>query len=154
MADKPKRSPKRRRQEKKSRLGLYSVLAVVILLAAYVGVLIYSKPHVGGQRLRADQFVELIGRKRIKSAKVLDEDSTITGTFTRRDGSLAKYNAPYLKTSGSQSDLVNLLIKARVPTTIGGSWWAPCPSPSATPSWGRRSRGGCCCSARRGVGRR
>ena len=118
MADKPKRSPKRRRPEKKSRLGLFSVLAVVLLLAAYMGVLAYSKPHVDGQRLRADQFVELIAKKRIKTARVLDEDSTITGIFARRGGTLAKYNAPYLKTSGSQASLVDLLVKARVPTTI------------------------------------
>ncbi len=118
MAETRKRSRKRPNGSGKSRLGLYSVMAVVLLLAAYVGVLAYSKPHLSGEKLRLDSFVELVGKNRIKSAKVLDEDSTITGTFIRRGGSEARYIAPYLKTSGSQEGLVNLLIKARVPTTV------------------------------------
>ncbi|MBA3300386.1 MAG: ATP-dependent zinc metalloprotease FtsH [Thermoleophilaceae bacterium] len=117
MADKGKRKRKRRGAGK-SHLGLYSVLAVVLLLAAYVGVLAYSKPHVGGDKLRLDSFVKLVGDKKIKSAKVLDEDSTITGTYERPDGSRGRYNAPYLKTSGSQESLVELLLDRRVPTTI------------------------------------
>ncbi|MFN2629494.1 MAG: AAA family ATPase, partial [Gaiellaceae bacterium] len=118
MAEKPKRSRKRPRGSGKSHLGLYSVTAVGLLLAAYVGVLAYSKPHVDGDKLRLDTFVSLIGEKRIKSAKVLDEDSTIVGTFLRRDRSRAKYNTPYLKTSGTQQDLVTLLVKSHIPTTI------------------------------------
>lgn len=41
----PKRGPR------KSRLGLWTILALVVLLGAYAGVLELSRPHVGGERL-------------------------------------------------------------------------------------------------------
>ena len=123
MDDKKKRSRKRSKRERKSHLGLYSVLAVVVLLAAYVAVLVYSAPHVDGDRLRADTFLQLLREKRIKDALVLDEDSVITGHYVRPDTSIHPYNAPYLKTSGSQSILVEQLLRARVPTTIDQQFW-------------------------------
>ena len=123
MADKKKRSRKRSKRERKSHLGLYCVLAVVVLLASYVAVLVYSAPHVDGDRLRPDTFLQLLREKRIKDALVLDEDSVITGHYIRPDKSIHPYNAPYLKTSGSQSILVEQLLRARVPTTIDQQFW-------------------------------
>jgi len=123
MADRKKRSRRRSKRVRKSHLGLYSVLAVVVLLASYVAVLVYSAPHVDGDRLRPDTFLQLLREKRIKDALVLDEDSVITGRYIRPDKSIHRYNAPYLKTSGSQSVLVDQLLRARVPTTIDQQFW-------------------------------
>ena len=117
-ADKPRRSPRRRPRSVKGGLGLWCSLAVVLLLASYVGVLAYSKPHLSGDPLRLDTFVRLVGDGRIKTATVLDEDSTIVGTYVRGDGSRGRYNAPYLKTSGSQEGIVDILVKKAIPTTI------------------------------------
>lgn len=113
-----KRKRTRKRREKRSHLGLYSVLAVIALLGAYVAVLAYSKPQVGGDALRLDTFVRYLAANRIKDARVLDEDSVITGRYVRDDKTIGRYNAPYLKTSGSQETLVEQLIRRRVPTTI------------------------------------
>ena len=91
MTDKRKRSRNRLGDSGTRHLGLYSVLAVALLLVAYVGVLAYSRAHVSGEKLRLDSFVRLLQDERSKSAEVPpDEDSTITGTYLRRDGSRAK----------------------------------------------------------------
>jgi ATP-dependent Zn protease len=118
MSNADKRRRKRSRGSGRSHLGLYSVLAVIVLLGAYVAVLAYSKPQVGGDALRLDTFVRYIGANRIKDARVLDEDSVITGDYVRDDKTVGPYNAPYLKTSGSQETLVDQLVRKRVPTTI------------------------------------
>ena len=59
MADEQKRRRKRPSKSGKSRLGLWSAIAIAVLLAAYVGVLTYSSPHVTGDKLRLDTFVRL-----------------------------------------------------------------------------------------------
>ncbi len=118
MAGTPKRSSKWRRRSGRSRLGLWSSLAVVGLLLAYVGVLEYSKPHVGGDRLRFDTFVRTLDRKQIKDVRILNQDAVLTGRYTRPDGSVGSYNAPYLKFAASQDSLVNLLLRRRIPVTI------------------------------------
>ncbi len=118
MARRSKRSFRWPRRSGKSRLGLWCSLGVVGLLLAYGGVLEYSKPHVGGERLRFDTFVQALDKKRIKDVRILNQDAVLTGRYTRPDGSVGRYNAPYLKFAASQDSLVNILLRRRVAVTI------------------------------------
>ncbi len=129
MPQRPRRSRRRPGGSRPSRAGLWSLLAIVLLLAAYLGVLAYSKPDGSGDRLRFDTFFELAqgsgpkvrgrtGPARIKDASILSEDSVVVGSYVRADGATRSYYVPYLKTSGSQERLLDILVRARIPTTI------------------------------------
>ncbi len=107
-----RRSPRGSR----GRLGLWTFIAVVVLLVAYLGVLELSRPHVSGDPLRLDTFVTAVQDGRVRTAKLLDVDGFAVGTYERRDGSVATYNAPYLKMS--LQPLVDLLLEERVATTV------------------------------------
>lgn len=63
------------------RFGLWVTLALVVLGAAYLGVLEYQRPHVGGDSLRFDQFVNLADAGYIRSATILDQDAYVVGTY-------------------------------------------------------------------------
>lgn len=119
LRESPRTTPrraKRRTGEKRSRLGWFTALALLVLVGAYLGVLEISRPHVSGDRLRLDTFVDLAERGRLRDAKVLNVDSYLVGTYLREDESVAEYNAPYLKES--QERLVDILLENRVPTTV------------------------------------
>jgi ATP-dependent metalloprotease FtsH len=88
------------------------------LLVAYAGVLIYSRPHVEGDGLRYDTFLDTVQDDEIEDARILNQDAVIVGRYRRTDGSIASYNAPYLKFAASQEGLLELLVKKNVPTTI------------------------------------
>jgi cell division protease FtsH len=118
MARERRRFTRRSRRPRPSRIGLWCGLAIAVLLAAYAGVIELSRPHVDGQRLRYDEFVRLAQDGRIENAEILNQDAVVVGRFRRRDGSIAEYNAPYLRTAGSQDMLVQTLVRRRVPTTI------------------------------------
>ena len=118
MGREPKRSPRRFRRRGRSRVGLWCSLAVLVLLAAYAGVLEYSRPHVVGETLRFDSFVRAAQEDRIEDAAILNQDAVVVGRYERPDGSSGRYNAPYLKLGGAQTDLVDLLVRKRVPLTI------------------------------------
>jgi cell division protease FtsH len=106
------------RKRRKGMLGFWCTVAIVAILAAYVGLLAYSRPNVAGDRLRFDTFVDLAEKGRIKDAKVLDSDAFVVGQYIRDDKSIGQYNAPYLKAADSRARLVEVLLENRVPTTI------------------------------------
>ena len=81
MTRKPNRPPTMFRRAKKSRLGLWTLFISLLLLAGFIAVLQYSRPHVTGARLRFDSFVDLAGRGRILNARVLDQDAYVVGTY-------------------------------------------------------------------------
>ena len=116
MADSSRRpSAKRGRGS----LGFWCSIAIMVLLAAYLGMLEASRPHVSGDKLRYDQFVRLADADDIKHARILNQDAVVTGNYRRRDGSVGSYNTPFLKAvTGSQNELTGLLVRSRVPTTI------------------------------------
>jgi len=76
-----KQSKRQFRKPKKSRLGVWAVMAVAILLGAYLGVLELSRPHVSGDKLRFDTFVKLVNQGRVQTARILDEDAYVVGTY-------------------------------------------------------------------------
>ena len=112
MAD---RKRPRRRKAKKSRLGLWTGVGLLLLIGAYLGVLEQSQPHVGGRQLRVDTFVDYAEQGRLRSAKILDVDSFVVGSY-QSGGKRVAYNAPYLKETRQR--LVDVLLENRVPTTI------------------------------------
>ena len=81
MTDKPNPQRKKSRKAPKPGLGFWTALGLVVLLGAYVGVLEYSRPHVGGERLRFDVFVQLVEEGRIRNAHILDEDAYVVGRY-------------------------------------------------------------------------
>ena len=107
-----RRWPKRR----KSLLGVWVSIAVLLLIAAYLGSLELSRPHVRGDRLRYDLFVKYTETGKIQSALILQQDQMATGTYIRPDRTVAAYNAPILPSV--EASAVNLLVSNAVPTTV------------------------------------
>ena len=101
----------------KSRLGLWAVLAVGILLGTYVLAVANSRPRVSGDRLRLDEFVTLAGRGEIVDARILDQDEFVVGTYRRADGSQGPYNVPYVGGAG-HTNIPDVLLSNQVPTTV------------------------------------
>jgi len=105
-----------------------------VLVAAYVGVLELSRPHVDGHRLRLDAFFSLLEQKRIHDVRILDEDAYAVGSFQRApslpagvapadpaaptpaERPPARYNVPLIR--GSQGQILELLLQSRVPVTV------------------------------------
>ena len=114
MAPTRKRS---RSDPDKSRLGLWSAVAIVLLLVAYGGVLEYSRPHVGGDALRLDTVVRLGADKRLQAVTILNQDAYVVGSYRRDDGTTARFNTPYFRTA-SQERLMDILLRRGVPFTI------------------------------------
>jgi ATP-dependent metalloprotease FtsH len=110
---------KRFRRAKKSRLGLWTALGMVVLIVAYLGVLELSRPHVVGDKLRFDTFLDLVDDEKLKNAHFLDEDAYVVGDYARPDGSVGPYNAPLIR--DYESEVLGLLVHdrdARIPITI------------------------------------
>ena len=105
-----------RRREKKSRLGLWTAAVLLLLVAAFLGVLEMNRPRVGGDALRLDTFIDLAEHNRVKTARVLDFDSYAVGTYVSDDGTPRQYNAVYLK--DTRSGLLDILLSNHIPTTI------------------------------------
>ncbi|MEW6155527.1 MAG: AAA family ATPase [Actinomycetota bacterium] len=98
------------------RLGTAVALAVALLLAAYAAVVVYSQPHVGGERVSYTAFLNLVRAGSVQSAEVLDVDSYVVGSYARPDGTSARFSTPLLKES--RDTAVDLITRAEVPLTI------------------------------------
>ena len=109
---------KRTRKRGRGSLGFWCSIAIILLFAAYFGVLEASRPHVDGDKLRFDQFVRLADAGDIKNAKILNQDAVVVGTYRRPDGSSGRYSSAFLKEGGLQNELTDLLVRNRVATTI------------------------------------
>ena len=100
-------------------LGGWVSVTLLVLLAAFFAVLELSRPHVEGDRLRVDTFQRALDDGRIRSGRILDADGLVVGTYRRRDGTVAPYNAPYFRSDpGARQALARLLLDAGIPTTI------------------------------------
>jgi ATP-dependent metalloprotease FtsH len=100
------------------RLNLWTIAIVVLLLAAYLGALAYSRPRASGQTLRFDSFVDLVETDRVTAATIRDRDGLVVGRYEKKDGSTAEYNVSYFNAETVRESLVNLLVVNKVPTTI------------------------------------
>ena len=98
--------------------GTWALLSILVLLAAYVGFLEYSRPHVSGDPLRLDLFIDLAERDRIKNARILDVDGYTVGQYETSDGEVRDYNTPYFKTEVLRSELLDTLIPNNIPTIL------------------------------------
>jgi len=111
-------SGKQDRIWRRGSLGLWCLVAVIVMLAGYLALLEVSRPHLSGDKLRYDELVRRIESRDISDARVLYQDAVVVGTYRRKDGSNGSYNAPYLKGGLAERDLTYLLVRNRVPTTI------------------------------------
>jgi len=141
-------STARRNKRKKTRslLGLWTLLAVLVLLGAYAGVVVNSRPSLPGDPLRFDTFVDYVDGGLIRDARVLDQDSFVVGSYVKPPpgapalgrgtapgamgglalgearpappGEVRSYSTPYLKAGDSRSAVLKVLLDRRVPTTI------------------------------------
>jgi len=109
----------RRKRDKKGAFGLWVGAAVLLLIAAYLGVLELSRPHVNGDQLRFDTWVGLVERGKVKDAQILDQDGYVVGKYERSDGTTAEYNAPLVRGEAIQTQIVlPLLLNNKVPITV------------------------------------
>ena len=91
---------------------------VAALLLAFIQMVFASRPNPDGDTLRLDSFVNAAEQGRIENAEILDVDSYVVGDYERRDGSVARYNVPYLRTTNTRDQLVTVLVGNNVPTTV------------------------------------
>ena len=124
--------PKNRRRRKAPPFGLWVVVVVLLLGAAYAAVLDNARPHVSGKTLTLSSFVDMVGKGQILDATVLDYDSYVVGHYklsnanttahpvgpdiVQADSSVGLYNTPYIK--NYNNDLLILLLNSNVPTTV------------------------------------
>ena len=97
--------------------GAWTLLTIAVLLACYIALLEYSRPHVSGESLTFNRFVELAERDKIKDARILDVDGIVVGSYVGPDERPREYNAPYFKEDGKGA-LTDLLVPNGVVTTI------------------------------------
>ncbi|MDQ3091856.1 MAG: AAA family ATPase [Actinomycetota bacterium] len=98
--------------------GTWAFLAILVLLAAYVGFLEYSRPHVSGDALRYDVFIDMAERDGIENARILDVDGFVVGEYENSAGETRDYNTPYFKTEVLRSELLSTLIPNNIPTVV------------------------------------
>ncbi|MDQ3435360.1 MAG: AAA family ATPase [Actinomycetota bacterium] len=98
--------------------GTWTLLGILVLLAAYAGLLEYSRPHVSGERLTYDNFVDLAERDRILNARIQDGDGFVVGQYRTSDGETRAYNTPYFKSEVLRPELLNVLVPNNVPTAV------------------------------------
>ncbi len=100
-------------------IGSWSLVGIALLLAAYVGLLEYSRPHVSGQQVAYDEFVDAAETDRVESARILDWDGYIVGRYRPSENAEPRtYNTPYFKSEVLRTDLLGTLIPNNVPTSV------------------------------------
>lgn len=103
---------------RKLSLGAWTLVLLAVLLAGYIGLLEYARPHVSGDRLPLDQFTDLVERDQVEEARILDVDAYVVGSYVAPGGEVRQYNTPYFKAEGLRESLTMLLIPNGIPTTV------------------------------------
>ncbi|MDQ3719898.1 MAG: AAA family ATPase, partial [Actinomycetota bacterium] len=112
--------PQKRRRSwvPKINAGTLALLTIVLLLAAYLGLQEYSRPHVTGDLIPYSRFVDLAERDRVRDARILDVDAYVEGTYETRDGRVRDYNTPYFKSEVLRERITDVLIPNQVPAAV------------------------------------
>ncbi|MEJ7892110.1 MAG: ATP-dependent metallopeptidase FtsH/Yme1/Tma family protein [Solirubrobacteraceae bacterium] len=121
MAMKNSDKPSRRRGERAKTffgLGFWASVLVAVVLAAFVMLVVSSRPDVTGEELVYTRFVELAETGRIETATILDADSYVVGTYQNKAGTTVAFNVPYLKTADSRQNLLDLLLENDIAAPI------------------------------------
>ena len=98
--------------------GVWTILAIAVLLALYAGLLEYSRPHVSGDTLKYSQFVDLAERDKINDARILDADGYVVGTYVAADGRPRQYRTPYFKAEVLRERITDILIPNQITTVV------------------------------------
>ena len=110
-------------------LGFWAFVVIVVLLVAFVQVIAASRPQVSGEQLTYNRFVSLAENGRIETARILDADSYVVGTYRGQNPEPVAYNVPYVKAADSRANLLDTLIEnnvdARIDQQFGKSLVAP-----------------------------
>ena len=101
-------------------LGIITATGLFLLLGTFVAMLEYTRPHVEGDALRFDTFVELLEEGAILEAHIRDEDAYVVGTYLpdrlAQPAKPGPYNAPLVR--NTQGRVLDLLLEKGVPTTV------------------------------------
>ncbi|HEX2295117.1 MAG TPA: ATP-dependent zinc metalloprotease FtsH [Actinomycetota bacterium] len=100
-----------RRKAGSRKLVVALALSFVALLALFAAALAYLRPPESGRELTLDELSGLADDGRLLTARFLDADATITGTFSASDGTARRYFLTY-----PSSDAVTAFL---VETTTG-----------------------------------
>ena len=112
-----------RRWIARNRLNALFLALMLTALAGLVLAVDRTRPHLEGELLRYDTFVERVENGQIVDARILNFDSYIVGSYRRADGSRVRYRTAFFKTYGgggfgNQNPVLELLITNRVPVQI------------------------------------
>ena len=99
-------------------VGFWVSLLIVLLLVVWVQAIAAGRPQVDGTRLTYARFVDLAEDGRIESAKILDWDAYVVGTYRRRDLEVVPFNVPYLKMHDGRGQLLDVLLENDIAAEI------------------------------------
>ena len=110
----------RERGPRRLPLGGWFLVALLVLLALFFGLLELSRPHLSGDRLNVDVLERALDDRRVLSGEILDADGVLVGTYRRREGGpIRPYHALYFRSDpGARQALARMLLDAGVPTTV------------------------------------
>ncbi|MFN2506287.1 MAG: AAA family ATPase [Acidimicrobiales bacterium] len=95
-----KRAQQGFQKPKRKRYGLYCGTAVLLLLALYGALLYNSRPDVAGDKLKVNEFRDVVGSGQVRDARILDYDTIIAGHYDRPDGAIGQFNVAVTKGHG------------------------------------------------------
>ena len=98
--------------------GFWAALVITILVVAYAQVIVASQPHPTGTRIPFSTFVDLAENGRIKSARVLDQDSYVAGRYQPRGNQIRDFNSPYLKSEVTRGNMTDILTNNQIPYRV------------------------------------
>ena len=106
------------------RIGFWFAATLLVGLGGLMLSLDRTRPHLGGELLRYDTFIERVDSGEILDARILNFDSFVVGTYRGSDGRRIRYRTAYFKSygqaggAGSLNGLLDLLAGNGVPVEI------------------------------------
>ena len=95
------------------------VVSLVVLLAMFGGALAWLRPSPSGRQLSLDAVLRAATEERVKTARLLDEDSLVTGTLmAKKGGPATPFTAAYPQSDAATNDLVRALYAGKARITV------------------------------------